>query len=726
MTQANFTLEKGEDGVAVITFDLQGESVNKLSSHIAGELAGLVDEVERDASVKAVVFKSGKPDVFIVGADVFELDRLETEQQALEFIERAHKMLDRLANFKLPVVAAIHGPCLGGGLEVALAADWRICSDAPETVLGLPEVKLGLLPGAGGTQRLPRLIGLAEALDIMLTGKNVYPRKAKKLGLVDELVHPADLLTAARRAALGLASDTLKADRPAQHSALETFTSVSTLFNPRKLAGALLDSNPLGHNVVFDQAKKQVLKKSRGLYPSPLEIIEVVKVGLRDGLKAGLEAERKAFARLAPGPVSRQLRNIFFATTALKKEKWVDAKPEKVEIVGVLGGGLMGSGVAAVLTDKDKWVRVKDVSHEALKKTQKYVYDFVQGKVQKRAISKADGEFRMDHLTVTTDYAGLRTADIVIEAVFEDLELKHRVIREAEADLREDAIFASNTSSIPIAELAAASARPENFIGMHFFSPVEKMPLVEVIVTPQTAEWVTATTVDLAKQMGKTVIVVRDGAGFYTSRVLGPYVREAAFLLTDGAKIEEVDAAAMDLGFPVGPITLLDEVGIDVAYKIIPILHKAFGDRFASMPAMEKLIADKRYGRKNKRGFYLYEGQKKGKKQVDPSVYKLFPEVQQKTLPKTQMQQRMMLSFCNEAAMCLEDGILYSARDGDIGAIFGLGFPPQTGGPFRYMDSIGVGEVVRQLEALEQKHGVRFKPAQLLVDMAKENKRFHE
>jgi 3-hydroxyacyl-CoA dehydrogenase / enoyl-CoA hydratase / 3-hydroxybutyryl-CoA epimerase len=727
MSQANaFSLDKTPDGIAVVTFDLQGESVNKLSSSIGNELAGIMDEIERDKSLRAVILRSGKPDCFIVGADVFELDTLQTERQALELIERGHKMMDRLADFTLPVVAAIHGPALGGGLEVALACDWRVCSDDPATVLGTPEVKLGLLPAAGGTQRLPRLVGLQEALDILLTGKNVYPRKAKKIGLVDEVVFVADLMKAARKAAIALADGSLKPDRPAEHSLLEAFTSLDTYLNPKKLAGTLLESNPLGHNLIFDQAKKQVLRKSRGLYPAPIEIIECVRTGLKEGMKAGLEAERKAFARLVPGSVSKNLRSIFFATTALKKEKWVDAKPEPVQVVGVLGGGLMGSGIASVLVDKGNWVRVKDVSSDMLKKTQKYAWDIFGEKVEKKAITRAEAEERMTRLTTATDYSGFRTADLVIEAVFEDLALKHRVIREAEAAMHEEAILASNTSSIPIGELAAASVRPEQFVGMHFFSPVEKMPLIEVIVTPKTADWVTATAVEVGKRMGKTVIVVRDGAGFYTSRVLGPYVREAAYLLMDGARIEEVDEAAMDLGFPVGPITLLDEVGIDVASKIIPILHKAFGERFAPMASMEKLIADKRYGKKNKRGFYLYEGRKRGApKQVDESVYALFPEVKQRSLPKAEMQQRLMMGFCNEAALCLEEGILYSPRDGDIGAIFGLGFPPQTGGPFRYMDALGIGEVVRQLEALQQRHGVRFQPARSLIDRVKSGKRYH-
>jgi 3-hydroxyacyl-CoA dehydrogenase/enoyl-CoA hydratase/3-hydroxybutyryl-CoA epimerase len=727
MTQGNaFSLEKGPDGVAVVTFDLQGESVNKLNSSILGELASIVDEIERDKGLKAVVLRSGKPDSFIVGADVFELDKLQTEKQTLELMERGHKMLDRLADFPLPVVAAIHGPALGGGLEVALTCDYRICTDDPATVLGQPEVKLGLLPAGGGTQRLPRLIGLQEALDIMLTGKNVYPRKARKIGLVDEVVFAADLMQAARRAALSLADGSLKPDRPGEHSPLGALAHLDTYLNPKKLAGALLESNPLGHNLIFDQAKKQVLKKTRGLYPAPIEIIECVRTGLKEGMKAGLEAERKAFARLVPGSVSKALRSIFFATTALKKEKWVEAKPEPAEVVGVLGGGLMGSGIAAVLAEKGTWVRVKDVGPDVLKKTQKYAWDVFREKVDKKAMSKAEAEERMTRLTTTSDYSGFRTVDLVIEAVFEDLELKHRVIREAEAAMHEEAVFASNTSSIPIGELAAASVRPEQFIGMHFFSPVEKMPLLEVIVTPKTADWVTATAVAAGKRMGKTVIVVRDGAGFYTSRVLGPYVREAAYLLMDGARIEELDEAAMDLGFPVGPVTLLDEVGIDVAHKIIPILHKAFGERFAPMPAMEKLIADGRYGKKNKRGFYLYEGRKRGApKQVDESVYRLFPEVKQRSVPKAEMQQRLMLGLCNEAALCLEEGILYSPRDGDIGAVFGLGFPPQTGGPFRHLDALGAAEAVRQLEALQQKHGMRFQPARSLVEMARSGKRYH-
>ncbi len=710
-----------KDGIAVITFDMPDESVNKLNSSLMKELEEVLEEIEGNTNLKGVIFRSGKPNVFIVGADVFELDKITREQEALELLQDAHQLMNRLASSRIPVVAAIHGTCLGGGLEVALSCSYRICTDSPKTILGLPEVKLGLLPAAGGTQRLPRLVGLQAALDIMLTGRNVYPRSAKKMGLVDEVVYEHDLMLAARKAVRALASGKLKPDRPAQHGVLETFTSIGTYLDPKKLTGALLESNVLGQNVVFDQAKKMVLRKSRGLYPAPLELIECVRIGLRDGLDAGLQAERKAFARLVTGKVSKQLRNIFFATTELKKQSWGDAKPEKAEMFGLLGGGLMGSGIATVLVDKGHWVRVKDVSYEALKKTQKYVYDVFSKKVGK-ALTRVDAEYRLDHLSVGTDYRGFENLDMVIEAVFEDLDLKHHIIRQCEERMREDAIFATNTSSIPISKLASVSQRPEQFIGMHFFSPVEKMPLLEVIVTEKTADWVTATAVDVGRRMGKFVIVVRDGTGFYTSRILGPYIREAANLMMDGAWIEEIDRAAKDLGYPVGPVTLLDEVGIDVAYKIGPVMYEAFGERFKPLQAMERLIADQRYGRKNKRGFYTYDGKKK---RVDQSVYKLFPEVEQRSLPKAQIQQRLILGLCNEAAMCLEEGILFSPRDGDIGAIMGLGFPPLTGGPFRYMDSLGAAEIVRQLEGLVQKHGARFTPAKLLLDMAREGKLFY-
>jgi len=454
-----------------------------------------------------------------------------------------------------------------------------------------------------------------------------------------------------------------------------------------------------------------------------------VRTGIEQGMERGLQREAELFGLLVVTDVSRQLVRIFFAQNALRKDTGVDdpaVKPRPVDEVAVLGGGLMGGGIAYVTAAvARKPVRIKEKDDEALGRAFASVRGILDERVKRRRITPLDREDAMALVTGTTGLEGLHRADAIIEAVYEDLDLKHRVLREVEAVAKPTAIFASNTSTLPITRIAEASARPENVVGMHYFSPVHRMPLLEVVRGAKTAPEVVATAVALGKAQGKTVIVVDDGPGFYTSRVLAPYLNEAAWLLTEGADIHQVDEAMMDWGFPVGPFQLLDEVGIDVARKAAKTLVDAFGERMRAPEALQKVIDDGRLGRKNGRGFYTYGGARK--KHVDPTVYRLLPGGEKrKRFDRREIQDRLSLQFCNEAALCLEQGILRSARDGDVGAIFGLGFPPFRGGPFRFMDAEGIGEIVRRLREWEQKLGPRFAPAPSLVEMAAAGRRFHE
>ncbi|MBI5497576.1 MAG: fatty acid oxidation complex subunit alpha FadJ, partial [Deltaproteobacteria bacterium] len=394
------------------------------------------------------------------------------------------------------------------------------------------------------------------------------------------------------------------------------------------------------------------------------------------------------------------------------------------------GAGLLGGGMAyvsAALGGIPERLKAKDL--EGLGRGLAQVRGILDERVKRRSISPMEREELLARVTGGVDYAGFQRADVIIEAVFEDLDLKHRIIKDVEAVAKPTAIFASNTSTLPITRLAEASARPGNVVGMHYFSPVNKMPLLEVIRGKQTSDLAVATAVALGKAQGKTVIVVNDGPGFYTSRILAPYVNEAAWLLSEGGDIRQIDEAMVDFGYPVGPLQLLDEVGIDVAEKAAKTMKASFGERMKQPDGMEAMNKDGRLGRKNKKGFYLYVDtkKKKGGKEVDLTVYDLTPQGRKrKTLPVEEIQQRLSLQFVNEAALCLQEGILRSARDGDIGAIFGLGFPPFRGGPFRYMDTVGAGEIVRRMRKYEEKHGLRFAPAQILVDMAKNNGKFHK
>jgi 3-hydroxyacyl-CoA dehydrogenase/enoyl-CoA hydratase/3-hydroxybutyryl-CoA epimerase len=715
MTTGALSIEKRADGVVVLRMDLPGESVNSLKESFADDFARAFDAIEKDPDAKGVVFASGKKD-FIVGADVKMLKKCTTAREGAEMSRRGQQALERIARFRVPVVAAIHGSCLGGGLEVAMACHGRVASDSPRTKLGLPECQLGLLPGAAGTQRLTRLVDIQTALDLLLTGKQVDARKAKKIGLVDEVVPEPILVDVAAERALALAAKGGKKKKK--------------LLDSDELKEWALTENPLGRKVVFDQAKKALLKKTRGNYPAQEKILDVVKIGLEKGFEKGCEAEAEAFGELVVSPQAAQLMNIFFATTAMKKDTGVDdpsVKPRSVERIGMLGAGLMGAGIAYVTADKAGIpVRLKDKDAAGIGNGLKYVRGILDPKVERKRITKIERDVILSRVTGTTDYSGFERIPLVIEAVFEDLGLKHRVLKDVEDAGPSDVIFASNTSSIPITKIAEGSRHPETVIGMHYFSPVEKMPLLEIIVTPKTADWVTATCVEVGKKQGKTVIVVNDGVGFYTSRILGPLMNEAAYILNEGVPVEAIDKALVDWGFPVGPITLLDEVGIDVAEKVGHIVHGHFGDRMKPPPGFEKLVADKRYGRKNKRGFYVYEGKKKkGGKQVDETVYAVLGLHPTKQLPADEIAQRCALAFVNEAALCFGEGILRSARDGDIGAIFGLGFPPFRGGPFRYVDAVGAKEIVRRMQRFRDRLGNRFAPAPVLVEMAETGKTFH-
>src|SRR6185295_14925572 len=454
--------------------------------------------------------------------------------------------------------------------------------------------------------------------------------------------------------------------------------------------------------------------------------LEAIRLGVEKGAEEGYRAEATFFGELVVSDVSRRLVEIFFATQALKKDPGVDdanVKPRKVEKVGMLGAGLMGAGIAYVTAEAGIPVRLKDKDDASLGRGLKQIGSLLDDRVKRRRLTARERDEKLALITATTDYSGFRNADVVIEAVFEDLSVKHGVLREVEREAQ-NAIFASNTSSIPIGLIAEGAARPENVVGMHFFSPAHKMPLLEVIRGRSTGAEAVATVVALGKKIGKTVIVVNDGPGFYTSRVLGPYVNEAAFIFNDGAAVEDIDRALVDFGFPVGPMQLLDEVGIDVGSKVAHILHEAFGPRLAPPAGFERLVEDKRLGRKAKKGFYLYGDAKK--KEVDRSVYELTPQGHKRTSPPAaEIADRCVLQMVNEAAHCLGEGILRSARDGDVGAVFGLGWPPFRGGPFRYADTLGAAQVVELLRRYQDRFGVRFAPAPKLVELAKSGGKFH-
>jgi 3-hydroxyacyl-CoA dehydrogenase/enoyl-CoA hydratase/3-hydroxybutyryl-CoA epimerase len=702
-----------QNGIAIVTVDLPGEPVNKVTAGLRTEFAELFGRIESDTMVKGIVVMTGKPDTWLAGADIDEFLTLHSVTDAESLSRGGQALLARLESLRVPVVAAIHGACLGGGLETALACHYRIASDHPKTVLALPEVQLGLIPGAGGTQRLPRLIGLQRALDMILTGRNIRAKKALQMGLVDELVHPAILREVAVERASRLADGSLDG----RHSP-----------KGRGAAGVLLEDNPIGRSIVFKKAREGVMSKTHGHYPAPLAAIAAVQAGYDGGVELGYRLESRSFGELAMSDVAKELMFLFFATTALKKDPGIASEapePREVETLGVLGAGFMGAGIASVAVQQGTPVRLKDTELARVGKGVAAVSEVLRERLKKKQITRLQYEDQMLLVRGTVDYSGFGRATLVIEAVFEDLALKHRVLQEVEPVLRMDAIYASNTSTIPISRIAEASARPTRVLGMHFFSPVHKMPLLEVITTGETDDDAIVTAVAYGKRIGKTVIVVNDAPGFYTTRILSAYMNEAGRLLDEGASIDAVDAALTDFGFPVGPITLLDEVGIDVGGKVGLVLSEAFGGRMSPSDSLRRVVESGRTGRKGRKGFYLYdESGKKG--EVDPSVYEVLPGgAQRRDFPADEIRRRCVLAMVNEAALCLEEGVLRSTRDGDVGAVFGLGFPPFRGGPFRYVDAQGAARVVDDLHQLNERFPGRFAPAKVLVEYARTQRRFY-
>ena len=698
------------DSTALVTFDLPGEPVNKLSNAVRVEFEALLIRLRDDAEVKAVVLISGKPDNFIAGADIEEFTALTTQAEAERLSFEGQEMVSRVETLPKPVVAAINGACLGGGLELALACHYRIATDHHKTQLGLPEVQLGLIPGAGGCQRLPRLVGVRAALDMILAGKSERAAKALRLGLVDEVVAPSILRAVAVEAARRLVRNGLPRRR-----------------HRGGMVGLFLDRTPAGRRLVYRGAKAQVLKKTGGHYPAPLAALEAVRVGLEHGIAAGLAEEHRAFGRLAVSDVSRKLVQIFFATTALKKDDGIapgTAVPRQIRRLGIVGSGFMGAGIAGTaVLNVEVDTRLRDSDLARVGKGLKAAAGILAERFKRRRLSRPQFERLSALLSGGNDYAGFSRADLVIEAVFEELSIKRAVLAEVEAVTRPDTIFASNTSTIPIREIAAAAARPERVLGMHFFSPVEKMPLLEVIPTDATGPEAIITAVRFGRRMGKTVIVVGDRPGFWVNRILSPYLNEAGHLLEEGIPIEAIDRTMTAWGFPVGPVALLDEVGLDVAQKASGVMHEAFGERMRPAGTIGKMLAAGRLGRKNGQGFYRYrDGRKAG---VDDTVYPLIESRPQEESDTTRIERRLVFAMLNEAAAACGEQVVRSPRDGDIGAVFGIGFPAFRGGPLRLIDDFGAARVVETLHELQDQCGERFRPAPPLAEMARQGSRYY-
>lgn len=701
--------------IAVVEWDMVGEKVNKLSSPMMARFKEILTEL-RESSFKAVVLVSRKPKIFIAGADIEEIKSITEPKDCERILVQAHEILNALEDLTIPTVAAIHGACLGGGCELALCCDYRLISDAKESKIGLPETKLGIFPGMGGSVRLPRVVGLQAALDIILAGKAVDGKRAFKMGLVDECL-PEQMLEAK---AMALAEQIVSGKKGKRKKR----------FSPRSMMEKVLES-PIGRPLVFSKAKSAVLSQTKGFYPAPLKALEVVRktYGMSNREKA-LKIEMDAFCEVAITPVSKHLIDLFFLMEGIKKQTGVadpSVKPAPVQHMAVLGAGTMGGGIAQVGADNGIAVRMKDISNEAIALGYKSASDVWQKALSRRRLTKYDYERKMALISGTLDYSGFQQCDLVVEAIVEDMEIKKKVIAETAKHCRPDCLMATNTSSLSVTEMAKAHPQPENFLGMHFFNPVHKMPLVEVIRTPQTSDRATATVFDCAKLMGKIPVVVKDGPGFLVNRLLMPYMIEAMFILEDGMDVAKVDHwYTHSFGMPMGPFRLMDEIGLDVCVKVVKIFKKSLGERIEVPALVDKLATGGRLGKKNGRGFYLYDD--RGKElSVDRAVYKdLGLSAPTNKLTEKETLERGILIMVNEAALALlEDRIVDRPEQVDLAMIMGTGFPPFRGGLLRYADTLGTKYIANELDIYAARFGKRLTPSQPLANLAKNDRKFY-
>ena len=625
-----------KDGVAVVKFDNKAEKMNSLGEAVSAETKKIMREISSNPNITSVVLISGKTDNFIVGADINMLGKVTSVSEGEQVSREGQEIMNQLESSPKPVVAAIMGPCLGGGLEVALASHYRIAVNDKKTVLGLPEVMLGLLPGAGGTQRLTQLISPPEALQMMLTGKQVKPKNAKRSGLVDQLIEPLGpgLTSAEERTLEYLEEVAIKAARDLANGTLKPNRKRPLV--ERVMRMALNYKYP--QDFVFGKAKESVMKMTQGCYPAPLKIIEVVRTGIEKGIAEGYKAEAKGFGQLIFTNESRALIGLFHGQTQCKKNRF--GKPsKKVEKVGVLGAGLMGAGIATVSINKGKHLVVmKDANYEGLQRGQSQIMGVLDGSVKKRRMTTFERDTTLSRVTPTLDYDGFKDCDVVIEAVVEDLAVKHRVLQEIEAVTRPDCIFATNTSAISIASVAQPSKRPENVIGMHYFSPVDKMPLLEVVTYDKTSKEACAKAVEVGLKQGKVVITVKDSPAFYTTRILAFLISEVLHLLLEGEKPHDMDKMCKKMGFPVGLVTLMDEVGLDTGAHIQSYLKPIFGNRLSphESAAHEYLVTKGFKGRKSGKGIYIYDekNKTKGARPMNPAAEELLKKLQ--VTPKRQ------------------------------------------------------------------------------------------
>ena len=696
--------EVTEDQICILTFDRPDSAANIFDQATLEELGQHLDAIAGNSALRGVILASAKKSIFIAGADLHSMSQFTEPEQLDHLIRLGQRTFDQLETLSIPTIAAIHGACVGGGYEICLACDYRIASSDRATKIGLPETQLGILPAWGGSTRLPRLIGLLKALDIILGGKTVAAKHALKLGMIDEVVYKEYLLDYARGLLTKRGNKLRRRRRPL----------VTRLLNTR-----------LAARLITKRVQPQLHKKTRGHYPALPKALAVVTEGLGRPASGSLDLERRAILDLADTEACKNLIRLFFLQERAKKltagsdtGKWFAKR------VAVIGAGVMGAGIAQWAAAREIFVTLRDINAEQVGKGVATIAKLFAEGTKRKVFTPVEARAAMDRIAPVASEVPLTNFDIVIEAAVEKMELKKQIFARLDELTSARTILATNTSALSVSELAAATRHPERVVGIHFFNPVHRMQLVEVIVAKQTSPEVVSRAVKFVQQIGKLPVVVKDSPGFLVNRILMPYLIEAGHLFENGARIENIDQAMLEFGMPMGPLRLIDEVGVDVANHVAETIAQNFANRLRTPGLLAAMMQDSLLGRKNGRGFYLHDKRSKGS-DVNEDVERFKKGASAAALTREELRQRMILLMVNEAARCLEEGIVGEAADVDFGMVMGTGFAPFRGGPLRYADSAGVPQLVEEMYKLASKGERQFAPCALLESMAPQQQKFY-
>ena len=717
----DFSIDRS--GVANLIFDLPDEKINKLSKNVLEELERAINVIDGNKAIRVLLISSHKKDIFIAGADINEIRSIVDEKDAHQKVSRGQDILNKLAKIEIPTIAVIKGACLGGGLELALACQYRVAVLNPKTQLGLPEVNLGIIPGFGGTQRLPALVGLEESLKIILSGKAIDGEKAYKIGLVDEAIHEEFL----EESLSSFVTEIIKNGKKNKFLLKRNSNSRKRFYTESLL---------MKKHLIFYFAQKDLWEKTKGHYLAQFFALEVVKKTYRKTYgNRGFKIELDAFCTLAVGDISKNLIEIYFTSEALKKDAGVDnfIAHKDIKNVALLGAGIMGGGIAWLFANYNFNVRIKDITQQAIALGYNQILKIFNQLQKIRKLNSNQVSLKMANVSAGLDYTNFDHSDLVIEAVVENIAVKKNILKEIEAQVPNDAIIASNTSSLSISEMAQALENPSRFVGMHFFNPVNKMPLVEVIYGEKTSNETVASIVKISKKLGKTPIVVKDVPGFLVNRILLTYLNESAYLLQDGFSIKKIDSEIERFGMPMGPFVLADVVGIDVGVKVAQSLENGYGSRMKVAEILQEIYTNHKnlLGKKSNLGFYNYD---KNNKITDQNfaIYEILDSIKdqiktpESNINDSEIIERCILTMINESAKCLEENVVKNARYLDMAMIMGAGFPAFRGGVLRYADKLGLQNIVKKLQNFEKKYGERFAVSKLLISMGQNNQKFYD